>query len=379
MDEGSLAAVSKGGADGGASLMELITDRMKQGIFTMGAALVAALLRGALDRGVEVVTGARGQQLVTDDVGRVVGLKVNDNQLINARRGVVLACGGYEWNAELVKAFLPVPEVVPLSPPGNEGDGLIMGLEAGAALGNMGSAWWYPAMRDPTMSYEGQPLYHLGAGRNLAGVIVVNRHGRRFVNEGTTYQDMPRAFLTYDPVALDYPNQAPVWMIFDRRVKDRQLVLNIYPNQPAPDWVARADTLEGLAKEIGIDGDGLAETVSRFNQYVEAGHDPDFARGTFFWENFMEGGPTPATSLRRIDEPPFYALPIYHGVLGTNGGLRIDSRARVRALRGGVIDGLYAAGNVTASVFGPAYPGGGATLGPALTFGYLAGRDLGAE
>jgi succinate dehydrogenase/fumarate reductase flavoprotein subunit len=292
---------------------------------------------------------------------------------------VVLACGGYEWNAELVKAFLPVPEVVPLSPPGNDGDGLLMGLEAGAAVGNMTSAWWYPAMRDPSMSYEGHPLYHLGAGRNLPGVIVVNRHGRRFVNEGTTYMDMPKTFVTFDPVALEFPNQAPVWMIFDRRVKDHQIVLNVFPEQPAPDWMPRADTLEALAKEIGVDGDGLADTVSRFNEHVAAGRDPDFGRGTFFWENFMQGGPTAATSLRSIEEPPFYALPIYHGVLGTNGGLRIDHRARVLAARGGVIDGLYAAGNATANVFGPAYPGGGATIGPALTFGYLAGADLSPE
>ena len=112
-----------------------------------------------------------------------------------------------------------------------------MGLEAGAAMANMNSAWWFPAMRDPTMNYEGKPLYHLGAGRNVAGTIVVNKHGRRFANEGTTYQDYPKSLMTYDPVAVEFPNESPVWMIFDQRTKDSQVLLNIMPGQPAPEWV----------------------------------------------------------------------------------------------------------------------------------------------
>jgi len=290
----------------------------------------------------------------------------------------VLATGGFEWNTDLVRAFLGV-DVHPLSPPGNRGDGLIMAMEAGAALANMSSAWWYPAMQDPGLSYEGEPLFLLGSGRNFAGSIVVNRHGRRFVNEGATYQDMPKAFQIFDPVGHEYPNQAPVWMIFDQALKDRAVVGTLLPGMPAPDWVDQAPSIRQLAQHIGVDADNLEHTVARFNEHAADHQDPDFHRGTLWFEGFMTGGPNPAGCLRPIDRPPFYALPIYHGVLGTNGGALVDEDARVRRPRGGVIPGLYAAGNAAACVFGPAYPGGGATLGPAMTFGYLAGRHAASQ
>ena len=191
MDEGAVADF-KGGES---PVMSLIAERTGTGVRTMGGALVAMLFKAVLERGVRVRTATPGRELVVDDEGAVIGVVADGPDgavTVGARRGVVLATGGYEWNRELQRAFLPA-EAVPLSPPGNEGDGLVMAMEVGAALGNMGSAWWYPAMYDPAMTYDGEPLYHLGGGRNIAGTIVVNRHGRRFVNEGTTYQDMPRS------------------------------------------------------------------------------------------------------------------------------------------------------------------------------------------
>ena len=210
-------------------------------------------------------------------------------------------------------------------------------------------------------------------------MIIVNRHGRRFVNEGATYQDLPKSFLVFDQLGQEFPNEAPVWMVFDQRVKDTQTVLDIRPDEPAPEWMPTAPTLADLARVIGVDADGLEQTVERFNSNVAVGVDPDFKRGTMFWENFLGGGPTAESSLAPISSAPYYALPIYHGVLGTNGGLRIDEHARVLSFRGGVVEGLYAAGNTTASVFGPSYPGGGATIGPAIVFGFRAGAHAAAR
>jgi succinate dehydrogenase/fumarate reductase flavoprotein subunit len=356
---------------------EVCAERAKSGAAVIGGALISMLLKGCLDRGATVLTGTPGRELIVDDDGRVVGVRAEGAEgstLVGARRGVVLAAGGYEWNQELVKSFLTVPSLSPLSPPFNEGDALIMALEAGAAVANMNSAWWFPAMRDPTMTYEGKPLYHLGAGRNVAGTIVVNKRGRRFANEGTTYQDYPKSLMAYDPVAVEFPNESPVWMIFDQRTKDSQVLLNIMPGQPAPDWVARASSIRGLAELIGVPGDNLVGTMERFNANASSGIDPDFHRGTVYWENFLSGGPSAAANLAPINTPPFYALPIYLGALGTNGGLRIDVDGRVRSLRGGIIEGLYAAGNTSANIFGSMYPAGGATIGPSVVFGHHAGK-----
>jgi succinate dehydrogenase/fumarate reductase flavoprotein subunit len=208
----------------------------------------------------------------------------------------------------------------------------------------------------------------------VAGTIVVNKHGRRFANEGTTYQDYPKSLLTYDPVAVDFPNESPVWMIFDQRTKDTQVLLNIMPGQPAPEWVIRASSIRGLAELIGISPGALVETMERFNVNASRGVDPDFHRGTVYWENFLAGGPSAAANIAPINAPPYYAIPIYLGALGTNGGLRIDVDGRVRSLRGGIIEGLYAAGNTTANIFGAMYPAGGATIGPGVVFGHHAGR-----
>jgi len=354
----------------------------------LGPALVAALFKGLLDRGVEAVTGIAGRELVVAD-GQVIGLRTEHrapgpggrgSQLIGARRGVVLACGGFEWNPDMVQAFIGVP-IEPLSPPSNEGDGHQMAMEAGAALANMTSFWGQPALLEPGVEYEGRPMMQMGTVRGAPGVIVVNRHGRRFTNEGVAYQDFPKAMATYDPVGVEYPNEEPNWVVFDQRVKDSVVILpSVLPGQPAPDWITRAPTVRGLAESIGVSPHALEATVDRWNEQVAAGEDLDYHRGTVWFEAQMSGDkPTPARSLRPIQVPPFYALRLYNGTLGTNGGVRIDGNARVLTHRGAAIPGLYAAGNVAASVFGPAYPGGGSTIGPALAFGYLAGRHAAAQ
>jgi succinate dehydrogenase/fumarate reductase flavoprotein subunit len=371
------------GEEGDASvdLMTIMTERQEAGITSLGPAMVGGLLRGVLDRDITISLEAAATSLVHDD-GGVTGVladRAGREVRIGARRGVVLASGGFEWNDELVRAYLGVPEVHPLSPPHNVGDGLIMALEAGAAVANMSVAWAFPVCYDGHSTYEGRPLSILATPRQEAGCITVNRNGRRFVNEGVTYMDFNKAFRVYDPTTQSYPNASPAWMIFDRHVRDRIHVGDLHPGERVPAWVHEAADIATLARSAGIDPDALVDEVARFNGYVDAGHDPDFGRGTVWWEGWTTGGPSPEKSMGRIEDPPFYAMPLFDGILGTAGGLRVDEHGRVRAVRGGLVPGLYAAGNVMASIFGPGYPGGGATLGPAMTFGYLAGRHLGRE
>jgi succinate dehydrogenase/fumarate reductase flavoprotein subunit len=358
--------------------IELASQRQAEDVRVLGPALVASLFKGLLERGVEVRTGAAASELVVVD-GAVVGVR-SVAGLIGARKGVVLASGGFEWNDAMVRAYIG-PRLEPLSPPYNEGDGHRMAMEAGARLANMTSFWGQPGIYEPGFEIDGRAVPQMGSIRSTPGVIVVNRHGRRFVNEGVTYQDFPKLLATFDPVDVDYPNEAPHWIVFDQRVKDTAVVLpTVLPGQPAPAWITRAPTIASLAAELSIDPAVLEATVARWNGHVAAGEDADFHRGTTTFEVHMSGQrPSPEGCMRAVEQPPFYAVPLVNGALGTNGGALVDEHARVRSMGGGVVPGLYAAGNASASVFGPAYPGGGATIGPAMTFGYLAGRHAAAE
>jgi 3-oxosteroid 1-dehydrogenase len=360
--------------------LDLMAKRAAADIRVIGAALVGALFKGLLDRDVAAITGVAARELVVAD-DAVVGVRAeraDGPYWVGARRGVVLACGGFEWNRDMVRAFIG-HEVEPLSPSANEGDGHVMAMEVGARLALMWSYWGQPALLDPSITYEGRSVFQFSTGRNLPGSIIVNRRGRRFANEGTAYQDLPRTFSVFDPVAIEYPNEAPVWMIFDHGFKESTVLLSLVPGQPAPDWVIQSATIRDLARKLDVDPDALEDTVARFNAHAARGEDPAYERGTAWFEAFMTGGPTPSKSLRPLTESPFYAIPVYDGALGTQGGPLVDRHARVRSYRGGVIPGLYAAGNASACVFGPAYPGAGATIGPAMTFGYLAGRHAGSE
>jgi 3-oxosteroid 1-dehydrogenase len=364
------------------AIFGMAAKREAQDIRVIGAAVVASLYKGLMDRGVEVITGTRARELVmVDDV--VVGLHVERDgarEVIGARKGVVLACGGFEWNQSMVKAFIGMP-ISPVSPPYNEGDGLQMAMEAGAELANMTSFWGMPAIVEPGFERDGRSIAQMGTARGMRGAIVINQQGRRFVNEGATYMDFPKSQRTYDPVAVEYPNEAPHWIVFDQTVKDGSVILpSVVPGQDAPEWVAQSSTIRGLAAAIDVDPGVLEQTVERWNASVAAGEDADHHRGTTYYEALGFGkAPSPSDFLGTIAEPPFYAVPMVNGALGTNGGPRIDGEGRVRRQGGGVIPGLYAAGNTSASVFGQAYPGGGSTIGPAMTFGYLAGRHVAAE
>lgn len=370
-----------GAADPGDIDFTIVAERMEQNITTMGRALAGSLFKAVLDRGIETFIETPGKELVMNYEGEVIGVRAERDGkdfYIGARKGVMIATGGFEWNKELVRSFLKGQITHPQSPSANEGDGLIMAMEAGASLANMGEAWWSPAFVDPTIEYEGR-VYNMidSQARTMANSIIVNRHGKRFANEGSTYMDFPKSFYEYDQVTQSWPNEPPVWLIFDQQLKDRALIMTMAPGEPAPDWVDQASTIRELAEKIGVDPDGLEKTVTNFNKHAEDLVDPEFNRGTLHFEKFATRFAGPQANIGPIVKAPFYALPIYYGSLGTNGGPRINENGQVISLRGKAIPGLYSAGNAAMGILGSAYPGAGGTIGPALTFGYLAGIHVG--
>jgi len=364
--------------------VELIMERMGKGLLSMGGANIGQLLQACLDRGVTILLETRGRELVTED-GRIVGLRAEreGKDLFVKARAVVLACGGFEWNKELLNKFLPGPIGGTCSPPyQNEGDGLIMAMEVGADLANMTEGWLSPGAFVPGQEYEGAPYWTLiFVDRSVPHSITVNRYGERFVDESANYNDMGRAFWNFDPVACEYPN-IPSWIIIDSQYRQKYMIMStVMPDYPDPEWLVKDDTLAGLARKVGIDPQGLEATVARWNGFVREGKDRDFRRGESLYDRRWFGDPeAPHPNLGTIEKPPFYTFPIELGFMGgTNGGPRTNTKGQVLNVRGGVIPGLYAAGNTAASVCGPAYYGGGATISAAMTFGYICGINAAKE
>lgn len=356
---------------------KLLAERYKKGLVCYGAALVGGLLQALLDRKVQPMLEVAARELLVEDE-RVVGLRAEQNGqelLIRANRGVVLATGGFEWNKALAAQFLGGVVTHPNSPPSNEGDGLKMAMALGADLGNMSEAWWCPSVVVPGEEYDGRPLSRGDfAVRSLPHSILVNRRGQRFVNEAHNYNDMMKPFFAFDPVSYERPN-LPAYLVLDQSFRDKYMLMTLLPGMPSPPWLPQADTLEALAGKIGVDADGLAATVRRFNGFAKEGVDRDFRRGESTYDHFY-GDPEhrPNPNLGTLEKPPFYALEVFPGSIGTKGGPKVDADAQVLGVDGEPIRGLYAAGNVMAGVTGPGYPGAGSTIGTGMTFGYLAAR-----
>lgn len=358
----------------------LIADRVAKGLVGMGAALVGSLLHGCLKLGVDVRTSSPATRLVQDATGRITGVDATidgDTVTIEATRGVVLASGGFEWNRDLVHQFLGKPMHHPASPPSNTGDGLLMAMAAGAALGNMSEAWWTPTVHAKGDTYDGEPLYRPTSSlRALPGGIMVNRDGQRFVDEAMNYNDLGKALGMFDPGYYRYANQ-PCWLIFDQRFRDSYSVATVTPDAPTPAWMPTADTLADLAAQVGIDPDGLAAQVATYNEHAARGTDPVFRRGESAYDSYRgDARVTPHRNVRPLGDGPYYAVEIHLGALGTKGGPVTDATGNVQRALGGAIAGLYACGNAAASAFGPGYPGAGATLAAGMTFGYLSARAL---
>lgn len=366
-----------GGGTGYLSEEEL-QRRIDEDLRGCGNALVGPIIKALLDLGVEPVLNARASRLLMDD-GRIAGVRVEIDGVehdVRATRGVILATGGFEWDADLVASFLRGPMTAPTSMPTNTGDGLRMAMTVGAQLGNMGQAWWVPAVKIPGDEAFGATRSNLvNRERTLPGSIMVNSAGRRFTNEATNYNALGGAFHQLDPVTFTYSN-LPAWLVFDATHAERYGTFGAPAGTPVPEWVVSAPTLAGLAAACGIDPEGLDSTIARWNGFVDAEQDDDFHRGDSAYDRWSGDGEfrfTKASTMGRIDTGPFYAVEIESGTLGTSGGPRTDTSGRVLDHAGEPIPGLFAAGNVAAAPTAMAYGGAGGTLGPILVFGRLAG------
>ena len=327
-----------------------------------GRALVGGLLAGVLDAGVDVRTEARVQGL-TFDGGAVAGAAVDG---VPRRGAVVLATGGFQHDDALVAAHLPGSPVAPMGTSGCRGDGLRLAQEAGAALANMGEGWWMPALQVPGEEVDGVAHYRpLHSERAQPGSILVDATGRRFVDEAQNYGDVGRAMRR---------RGGPWWLVLDARYRRRYPLGPLTPADPDPAWMACAPAIGDLATRMGVPPEALVDAVTRFNAAARRGEDPEFGRGTLPYDLWIGDGRAPHPTIAPLDEPPYYALEVHLGCMGTKGGPRTDVHGRVLTATGSVVPGLYAAGNAAASPFGTATVAGGATLGPALVFGYRDGE-----
>lgn len=357
---------------------------------TFGRALVGALRHGMLKRNVPLLLNTQLESLIREN-GAVTGavVKHHGQELtIKASAAVVLAAGGFEHNPKYRATYLPQGawsdwSLTPAR--SNTGDAIRAGMAIGAATEFMDCAWWAPVIRTPDQSVPNAdilaPLFN---ERALPHTICVNRHGERFTNEAVSYDEFGGAMLRQH----DQPGtNAFCWMIFDAAYRQKYPLTTILPATITPDrslpkeWIDsvlyRAGSLEELSRKIGIESRRLSETVKRFNLAVARGQDEEFGRGANAYELFF-GDPShaPNPCLGGIENPPFYAVRVELGDLGTKGGLRVDENANVLDQAGIPIPGLYAIGNTSGSVMANCYPAGGATLGPALFFGFIAANHV---
>jgi 3-oxosteroid 1-dehydrogenase len=347
----------------------------------LGRALVGSLLAGCLEHGVEPVTSTRATRLVMGDGphSRVTGVELegSDGTRTVSARSVVIATGGFEYDEELVRDFLRGPMRAPAGVPTNTGDGLRMAMRVGAQLGNMREAWWVPVIELPGERPDGgNNVFLILRERTLPRSIMVNDSGRRFTNEAANYNALGGAFHTFDPTTFRYLNQ-PCWLVFDEGFVQQHGCFGNGPGTPVPDFIRRAASLTELAGLIDVPGHELEETVGRWNKMVDAGHDDDFNRGDSAYDSWCgdrSAYPGRSATLGPLDTAPYYAVELVSSTLGTKGGPRTDVDGNVLDVDGEPIAGLYAAGNAMAGPTGMVYGGAGGPLGPAIVFGYRAGR-----
>jgi len=370
----------------GRHLVDLLRHRRNMQLVN-GTALTGRLLQSADRFGVDIRVSTPARRLLTDGDGKVTGAVVGSPEgelRINAARGVVLAAGGFPHDVQRRKELFPhTPtgrEHWTLAPAEASGDGISLGQSVGARFRTdvKSAAAWCPVSLVPYRRGRTGTFPHI-MDRAKPGSIGVLPNGKRFVNEANGYYDYVAALLEATPAG----EQAEAWQIADSRFV-RRFPLGMAKPLPVPlfpylrsGYLKKGRTLEDLAAECGIDPAGLRETVERFNGQAALGEDPDFGRGSTPFNRY--GGDAtvkPNPSLGPIEKGPFYAVRVVPGSFGTFAGLDVDGRSRALDDDGSPIAGLYVAGNDQASVMGGHYPAGGINLGPALAFGYVAGRDL---
>ncbi|MGB8402692.1 MAG: FAD-binding protein [Mycobacterium sp.] len=388
---------------GKAVLIKLIWRMVRAHVFgdrmaAIGQSLMARMRLALGEHDIPLWLSAPMTELITDVDGRVVGAVVErDGQplRIRARGGVVIASGGFDhdmtWRLEHLPELKRVREIAgadqdwSFGNPASMGDGIRAGEKVGAAVDLLDEAWWFPAMCWP----DGRLQFMLNE-RMMPAQFVVDGDGKRFINEAAPYMDFAHAMLDGQRAGIE---TIPCWLITDIRsfrkyVVGGHLPIPKVPFAPVPTgrkvpeaWLAsgivkEANSFETLAAEIGVPAAQLRATAERFNELARRGHDDDFNRGDSAYDNYYGDQTLPNPNLLPLGKGPYYAFQIILGDLGTSGGLRTDEHARV--LRGDdtVIGGLYATGNATAAVMGRSYAGAGATIGPAMTFGYVAAKHI---
>lgn len=349
--------------------------RMVTGKRVMGNALVVGLLRGCVQHECAIWTGASARRLFKRDK-RIIGVELErggESLTVRARKGVVLASGGFEWNTQMMTEHFPGPVEWTGSPSTNTGDGHRMAMEVGAKLERMDQALLFGTK---AVSYEGRVRGAPAGDYYLPHSMVVNRHGQRFMNEKA--MNFGLAFNERDPES-GVPLHLPAWRIYDSQFASKYPLALPKTNDLATCFKDR--TLRGLAGQIGVDPAGLEAAAERFSRFARAGRDEDFGRGESFWDRHRMADPNnaPNPTLGTIEIPPFYAYPFKASFLGTKGGPRTNERGQVVDRQGEVIAGLYAAGNVMANPFGTKAVGAGTTLGPCLTWGYICGLNAHQE
>ena len=371
-------------------LVSYVTDlgwRMKTPVarrLCTGSAGVARLYLSVKKRGIPLEFNTRFVSLIAEGK-QILGARLERDgkeTTIRARKGVVLGAGGFEKNQALREQYLPAPTDASWSAGNraNEGDALLAGLAVGAKTRLMKDAWW-----TTTLCVPDEPTPRLSImEKSFPGSCVVNKAGKRFANESQNYMAFQKElFATHSD---ETPN-APAWQIFDARFRRNFMVGPLMTAAMKPDWqipkkwfdtgfVAKANTIRELASIMGIDPDGLEETIGKMNDFARTGVDEDFHRGESAYDRYYaDPAIKPNPCLAPIDEAPFYAMRIEAGDFGTLGGLDTDTNGRVKCEAGGVFEGLFAVGNSSAAIL-PTYPGPGATLGPAMTMAYQSAKFI---
>ncbi|MEH6607555.1 MAG: FAD-dependent oxidoreductase [Pseudomonadales bacterium] len=350
-----------------------------------GQAGVARLILSMQDRDLPLWRNCALQELITDSDNRVIGLIANHEGKIlriHARKGVILAAGGFEHNQTMREQYLPPPTNREWSSgiETNTGDAIRAAQAIGAQTQQMSGAWWCT-----TISFPGEIQPRLSiTDKSLPGNCVVNKNGMRIGNESQNYMAYQQAWLASH--SEDAP-AVPAWMVFDANYRSKYKLGPMMDGKLRPDhtlprewldsgFLTISNTVEELAEKTGIDAIGLKSTLDAMNGYAETGKDLDFRRGDSAYDRYYgDSAVQPNPCLAPINKPPFYAVRVQPGDFGTQGGLQLNRHAQVLNHEQEPIPGLYATGNCTAAIL-PTYPGPGSTLGPAMAFGYLAGRHV---
>lgn len=338
-----------------------------------GQSLQGRLLQVALKAGIPIRLETPVVDLIMEG-DRVSGVVVDGpegRKTIEGRRGVLLNTGGFSHNLAMREQYQPKPASVAWTQanPGDTGEGISMAQKLGADVDLMNEAWWTPGSLMPDGGFAG---FHVPGEAGKPHIIIVGKDGKRIGNEGGAYMEFGQKMFAGGHV--------PCTAILESRALERYTwgpIRGITSIKPFVEmgYLKKADTIRGLAEQCGIDPDGFEAEVKRFNHFCDTGVDEDHGRGATAYGRIM-GDPTnkPNPGLGKIEKGPFYAVTIWPLDVGTSGGMVTDEYGRVLKADGSPIPGLYASGNATAPVVGPCYPGAGASIGPSLTFGYVAAR-----